>query len=72
MKKSKYDIRRTVEVEQWGKITATAGALNSISSALFEASKLDRSRGCDAIANLKERQSNQIYNALAATGFYKD
>ena len=36
MKKSKYDVRRTVEVEDWGKITANASALNSICIALYE------------------------------------
>lgn len=41
MKKSKFDIRRTVELEECGKITATAGALNSISIVLMEAANLN-------------------------------
>lgn len=72
MKKSKYDVRRTVEVEDWGKITAKANALNSICIALYESAELDRRRGFDATANLRLRQRDQIYNALVATGLYKD
>lgn len=72
MKKSKFDIRRTVEVEDYGKITATASALNSISIALREAAIFNRRQRCEATANLRERQSKQIYDALAKTGFYKD
>ena len=72
MKKSKFDARRTVEVEGYGKITATASALNSISISLKEAANLNRRQGCEAIANLRDRQSEQIYDALAKTGLYKD
>ena len=72
MKKSKFEIRRTVEVEDWGKITANASALNSISIVLFEAAELNRRQGADATARLRERQSKQIYDALAKTGFYKN
>lgn len=72
MKKSKFDIRRTVELEECGKITATAGTLNSISIALMEAANLNRKQGCEATANLRDRQSKQIYDALAKTGLYKN
>lgn len=72
MKKSKYDIIRTVEVEEWGTITAEAGALNSISYVLSEAANFNRDQGLNFTANLRDRQSQQIYDALAATGFYKD
>lgn len=72
MKKSKFDIIRTVELEECGKITATAGALNSISIVLMEAANLNRKQGCEATANLRDRQSKQIYDALAKTGFYKN
>lgn len=72
MKKSKSDIRRTVELEECGKITAAAGALNSISIVLMEAANLNRRQGCEATANLRYRQSKQIYDALAKTGFYKN
>lgn len=72
MKKSKFDIRRTVELEECGEITAAAGALNSISIALMEAANLNRRQGCEATANLRDRQSKQIYDALAKTGFYKN
>ena len=72
MKKSKYDVRRTVEVEDYGKITATASALNSISIVLMEAANLNRRQGCEVVANLRDRQSRQIYDALAKAGFYKD
>ena len=71
MEKSKFDIIRTVEVEDLGKITAKASALNSISIALMEAARLDRKRGLEASANIRDKQSNQIYNALKVTGFYK-
>lgn len=71
MKKSKYDVRRTVEIEDCGKITATAGALNSISIVLMEAANLNRRQGCKVVANLRDRQSKQIYDALAKTGFYE-
>lgn len=72
MKKSKFDIRRTIEVEQLGKITATAGTLNSISIILMESANLNRRHGCYETADLLDRQSNQIYTALAATKFYKN
>jgi hypothetical protein len=72
MKKSKYDVRRTLEIENWGKVTATASALNSISIMLMEAASLNRKQGCEVVANLRDRQSKQIYDALAETGFYKD
>lgn len=72
MKKSKYDVRRTVEIEDWGKVTATASALNSISIILMEAASLNRKQACEVVANLRDRQSKQIYDALAETGFYKD
>lgn len=72
MKKSKYDVRRTVEVEDLGKITATAGALNGISLVLSESANLNRRQGLRAIANLRDRQSKQIYNFLAKTGFYEN
>lgn len=55
MKKSKYDIRRTVEIEDWGKVTATASALNSISIILMEAASLNRKQGCEVVANLRDR-----------------
>lgn len=71
MKKSKYDVRRTVEIEDCGKITATAGALNSISIVLMETANLNRRQGCKVVANLRDRQSKQIYDALAKTGFYE-
>ena len=72
MKKSKYDVRRTLEIENWGKVTATASALNSISIMLMEAASLNRKQGCEVVANLRDRKSKQIYDALAETGFYKD
>ena len=72
MKNSKYDIRRTVELEECGKITATASALCSISIALEESANLNRKQGYEATANLRHRQSEQIYAALEKTGFYKD
>lgn len=72
MKKSKYDIIRTVEVEEWGTITAKAGTLNSISYVLSEAANFDREQERNFTADLRDRQSQQIYDALAATGFYKD
>ena len=71
MKKSKYDVRKTVELENWGKITATAGALNDMSIALMESAKINRKQGFNARASLRERQSIQIYDALAKTGFYE-
>lgn len=63
MKKSKFDIRRTVELEECGKITATAGALNSISIVLMEEANLNRKQGYEETANLRSRQSKQIYDA---------
>ena len=72
MKKSKYDVRKTIEVEDYGKITASASTLNSISIILMEAAKLNRMQGLNETANLMERQSKQIYNDLAKTGFYRD
>lgn len=72
MKKSKYDIRRTVEIKDLGKITATGSALNSISIILMETAILNQKQGYETVANLRGRQSKQIYAALAKTGFYKD
>lgn len=72
MKKSKYDIRKTVEIEDLGKITATASALNRLSIALSESSKYDEWHGFITTAKLKRRQGRQIYEALKATGFYDD
>ena len=72
MEKSKYEIRRTVELEYCGKITATAGALCSICIALQESADLNRKQGYEATANLRDRQSRQIYDALKKTGFYND
>lgn len=71
MKKSKYDIRRTIEVENYGKITATASALNSISIVLMEAANYNRKIGANKMADLRDKQSDQIYNALKETGFYE-
>lgn len=70
MKKSKYDIRRTVEIEGWGKITATASTLNSISIMLSVSSELNKKQGFIFSAELRDRQSQQIYEALKAVGFY--
>ena len=72
MKKSKFDVRSTVEIEELGKLTATAGALNSISIVLMEVANLNRKQGCEATANLRDRQSKQIYDTLTKTGFYKN
>ena len=72
MKKSKYDVRRTVEVEKLGKITATAGALNLISLVLTESANLNRRQGFRATADLRDRQSKQVYDTLAKTGFYEN
>lgn len=72
MKKSKYDIRRTVEVEDWGKITARASTLNSISIMLSVSSELNRRQGFIPTAELRDRQSQQIYEVLKATGLYDD
>lgn len=71
MKKSKYDIRRTIEVENYGKITATASALNSISIVLMEAANYNRKIGANEMADLRDKQSDQIYNKLKETGFYE-
>lgn len=70
MEKSKFDIRRTVEVEQLGKITASQGTLNAISIALSEASKMDYLIGYYTTADLKKRQSDQIYKELKKYNFY--
>lgn len=72
MKKSKFNIRRTVDLEQWGKITARAGALNNICIALYESAEFNKRQEDYATADLRLRQRDQIYNALATTGFYKD
>lgn len=72
MKKSKYDVRRTVEIEHWGKITATAGTLNSLSIMLMESANKYRKEGNKETADLRDRQSDHIYSALARSGFYKD
>ena len=72
MKKSKYDVRRTVEIERWGKITATSGTLNSLSIMLMELASKYRKEGNKEIADLRDRQSDQIYSMLARSGFYKD
>lgn len=71
MKKSKWEIRRTVEVSVLGKITATAGTLNSLSILLMELADKNRKDGQNAIADLRDEQSYQIYDALKKTGFYK-
>jgi hypothetical protein len=62
MKKSKFDIKRTVKLEECGKITATAGALNSISIVLMEAANLNRKQGCEATveAHLRARNGKLI------------
>ena len=72
MKKSKWEIRRTVEVSVLGKITATAGTLNSLSILLMELADKNRKDGQNAIADLRDEQSYQIYAALRKTGFYDD
>lgn len=72
MKKSKFDVRRTIELGSYGKITATAGALNYISMVLMEAAHLYQKQGSDLLAKVREKQSKQIYDALAKTGFYDD
>ena len=72
MKKSKFEIRRTINVEQWGKITAESSTLNSISLVLRESAKLNERIGADATARLRKRQAKQIYDGLAKTGFYED
>ena len=72
MKKSKYEVRKTVEVSVLGKITATTGALNSISILLMELADLNRKNGQNDIADLRDEQSYQIYDALRKSGFYKD
>ena len=72
MKKSKFNVRRTVDVEQWGKITARAGVLNDICIALYESAKFNERQEDYATADLRLRQRDQIYHALSATGFYKN
>ena len=72
MKKSKWEIKRTVEVSVLGKITATAGTLNSLSILLMEIADKNRKDGQNAIADLRDEQSYQIYDALRKTGFYDD
>lgn len=72
MEKSKYKVRRTVEVSVLGKITASAGTLDSISLLLMELAAKARKEGNDKMADLRDKQSGQIYNALEKTGFYKD
>lgn len=72
MKRSKYDIRRTVEVDGFGKITARAGTLNSISIVLMEDANYNRKTGNNKMADIRDIQSDQIYRALATTGFYEN
>lgn len=72
MKKSKYDVRKTIEISGFGKITATADTFNSISIILMEAANYNRKIGANEMADLNDKQSDEIYNALAKTGFYED
>ena len=72
MKKSKYEVRMTVEVSVLGKITADAGTLNSISLLLMELAAKEKKEGNEKMAYLRDKQSRQISNTLAKTGFYED
>lgn len=71
MKKSKWEIKRTVEISVLGKITATAGTLNSLSILLMEFADKNRKDGQNDIADLRDEQSYQIYDALKKTVFYE-
>ena len=70
MKRSKFDIRRTIEVEGLGKITASQGTLNFISIALSESSKMYKLNKCAYLEKLNYERSRQIYEILASHGFY--
>lgn len=70
MKKSKFDVRRTVEIEGLGKITASQSTLNFISIALKESAILYRLKKYDFIADLNYKRGQQIYEALESFGFY--
>lgn len=73
MKKSKFDVRRTVEIEGLGKITTTQSTLNKLSIALMEASKYNGQLGIAGVTTDGfYRQSKQIFDILEATGFYKN
>ena len=71
MKKSKFNIRQTIEIEGLGKITASQGALNNIAIALAEASKAQYLKGYTATAEQSRMQSRQIYAELKKYGLYK-
>lgn len=70
MKKSVFDIRRTIEVTGLGKITASQATLNTISIALSEAAHKYYSEGCNALADAAQEQSDQIYAELKKHGLY--
>ena len=48
----------------------TMGLLNEISIVYRLAAERERMRGANASANAYEARSNEIYNALKATGYY--
>ena len=70
MKESMLNTKVTILVEGLGEITATASAFNNISFAFGELSRVNKGRGYNISADLRDRQSKQIYRALDSIGFY--
>lgn len=72
MKKSKYDIRRTINIEDLGKITTSQGAFNSIGLLFGEAAYRYESIGANALAKSARQKQEQIYTKLKEYGFYRE
>lgn len=71
MKTSKHDIMKTVTIIDFGTVTMSQGALNSLSMTLFDAADKNRSEKCDAYAKLRLTQALQIHDILKESGFYE-
>lgn len=62
----------TVNIEGLGKITASKEVLNEIALAFGSASKFDRSRNRNSLADKRYKVCNSIYDALDESGYYND
>lgn len=70
MKKSKFDIRRTIEIDGMGKVTASQGAFTSMALLFSEAALRYESIGANTLAKSARKKYEQVRTALESYGFY--
>lgn len=60
----------TINIDSFGKITASKDTLNALSLVFIQAEESESNKGHNACAKLYRNIANKIYDKLDETGYY--